>query len=205
MAPFTRLLNLACGRPLPDEEDGRSRRLQLVAAALLASLVFAAIWGLAAGSSSSVLALANLYKLPMVVLLSALAAIPAGLLTWKLSGADCRATDLLLSFATAVFAGSLVLAVLSPLVALYYHSSTWAGPTLALGSVLLALTTAILLFGRGVWVKLPQSSRRYTVAPSVLVFTVVHLACLVQLVALASPILPEWTVFDGGLDAFLPR
>ncbi len=205
MTRFTRLLNLACGRPLPEEEDGRSRRLQLVAAALLTSLAFAAVWGLAAGSSSPVLAIANLYKLPMVVLLSALAAIPAGLLTWKLSGADCRATDLLLSFATSVFAGCLVLAVMSPLVALYYHSSTWAGPALALGSVLLAVATSVVLFGRGVWLRLPRTSRRLSVAPSVLVFTLVHLACLVQLVALATPILPEWTVFDGGVDAFLPR
>jgi len=197
------LLNLACGRPLPEEEDGRSRRLQLVAAALLASLVFAGLWGLAAGSSSPVLALANLYKVPMVVLVSTLAAIPAGLLTWKLSGADCRATDLLLSFATAVFAASLVLATSAPLVALYYHSSTWAGPALALGSVLLAVATGLLLFGRGVWLRLSGMTSRLRVVPAVLVLAVVQLACLVQLVALASPILPEWTLFDGGIDAFL--
>jgi hypothetical protein len=205
MGRFTQLLNLACGRSLAPEDDGRSRRLQLAASALLGSLVFAAVWGLAAGSSDSLLAISNLYKLPMVVLLSALAAIPAGLLTWKFSGADCRATDLVLSFCTAVFGGSLVLAVLSPLVALYYHSSAWAGPLLALASVLLAISTATFLFARGTWRRLPRSSRRATVLPAVAVFAVVHLASLLQLIALASPIIPEWTVFDGGVDAFLPR
>ena len=37
-----------------------------------------------------------------------------------------------------------------------------------------------------------------------MVLVVLLLATLVQLVALASPILPEATPFDGGIDRLLP-
>jgi len=37
----------------------------------------------------------------------------------------------------------------------------------------------------------------------VLVFVGVNLAALLQLVALAAPILPELTAFDGGIDRLM--
>ena len=80
MTHFSTLLNLTCGKPLGEEDSGRARRLQIVVSALLTSLVFAALWGVAAGSRLPSLAIANLYKVPMVVLISAVA-LPAGLLT----------------------------------------------------------------------------------------------------------------------------
>lgn len=201
---FVTLLNLACGKPLAEEEDGRSRRLQMIVAGLLAALAFAALWGLAAGSQAPGLAVANLYKVPMVVLFSSLAAAPAGMLAWKLTGAHGRGTDLLLSFVTGVFAGTMVMAVVAPLVALYYHSSTWAGPALGLGSTFLALIVGTLIFCRGAWRRSGVEGRASLIVP-VAVFVLMQTASLVQLIALASPILPEQTVFDGGIDSMVQR
>ena len=144
------LLDIACGRPIPTEDSGPARRLQLVVLAFLASLVFAAAWGAAAGSQATTLAVANVYKVPMVVLLSSAFAAPAGLLAWRLAGAPVRGSDLALGFSGGVFGGTLVLAVLAPLVALYYHSSAWGGPMLGLASAGLALTIGTVMFIRQV-------------------------------------------------------
>ena len=201
MSPFSTLIDLTSGKKLTEADSGRARRLQIVIASLLASLVFAALWGLAAGSRSLPLAMANVYKVPMIVLLSALSAVPAGLLTWKLSGAECRGTDLLVSFGSGIFGGTLVLAVLSPLVALYYHSSDWAGPLLGQGSALLALFAGTAIFVRSIIRQVPPGIRRFPVILPVSVFMGIQLATLLQLGALASPILPERTIFGHGIDA----
>lgn len=198
MTQLTSLLNLACGQTLPDEDDGKARRLQLAIAGLLSSLVFAAIWGVAVGSRDPSLALANAYKLPMIILLSAMFAIPAGMLTWKLSGAQIRGTNLLLGFTSGVFTGTLVMAVLSPVVALYYHSSAWWGPVLAQSVISVAMLVGGLVFGRSV-MKHVEGKRR-SVILALTVFKAIHVATLLQLIALASPILPERTQFDRGID-----
>jgi hypothetical protein len=200
MTHFSTLLDLTCGKPLGQGDDGRARRLQIVVSALLTSLVFAAVWGVAAGSRLPALAVANLYKVPMVVLISAVGALPAGLLTWKLAGAPGRASDLLIGFAGGTFAGTLVLAVLSPLVALYYHSSLWAGPMLGQGSALLALVVGAAIFARSMFGHARPGSSRAALALPVGVLALVQLAMLVQLVALAAPILPERTIFSHGID-----
>ena len=202
MTHFSTLLDLTCGKPLTDEDTGRARRMQIVVSALLTSLVFAALWGVAAGSRLPALALANLYKVPMVVLISAVGALPAGLLTWKLSGAPGRASDLLIAFASGTFAGTLVLAVLAPLVALYYHSSVWAGPMLGQGSALLALVVGALVFARSIFGKARVGGSRALLAFPVGVLAIVQVAMLAQLVALAAPILPERTIFSHGVDHF---
>jgi hypothetical protein len=200
MGTLVTLVDIACGRPILAEDDGRSRRLQLIALAFLASLGFAAIWGLAAGSQSVGLAVANLYKVPMVVLLSCAFAAPAGLLAWRLSGTQVRGTDLALSFAGGMFGGTLVLAVLAPLVALYYHSSAWAGPLLGIGSAGLALLTGTVMFVRGVVRRLAPGTPKLGVLLPVTVTLGMQLLTLLQLAALASPIFPERTVFSGGID-----
>jgi hypothetical protein len=141
----------------------------------------------------------------LVVLLSALCAVPAGLLAWKLAGAPIRATDLLLSFATSVFAGSLVLAVLAPLLALYYHTSAWAGPLLGLGSTFSALLIATVVFVRGALRRAPPTAGRLAVLLPVLIVVTMQLVTMVQFIAVASPILPEITVFDGGIDQMMSR
>jgi hypothetical protein len=200
MGTLVTLIDIACGRPIPAADDGRSRRLQLVVFALLASLVFAAAWGLAAGSRSAGLAVANLYKVPMVVLLSCAFAAPAGLLTWRLSGTRVRGSDLALGFAGGVFGGTLVLAVLAPLVALYYHSSAWAGPILGIGSAGVALLAGTVMFVRGVMRRLEPGTKKHTVLLPVAVTLAMQLLTLLQLTALASPIFPERTAFSGGID-----
>jgi hypothetical protein len=198
MSQLMTLLNIACGAPLSEEDAGKARRLQLAIAGLLLSLVLAAIWGVAVGSRDPTLMIANAYKLPMIILLSAVFAIPAGMLTWKLSGAECRGTDLLLGFTSGVMSGTLVMAVLSPVVALYYHSSAWWGPVLAQGVISLAMLVGGVVFSRAVMTRV--EGRRRTVVLALVVFKAIHVATLLQLIALASPILPERTRFDRGID-----
>jgi hypothetical protein len=112
-------------------------------------------------------------------------------------------SHLLLGVAASVFAGTLVLAVLSPLVAVYYHTSTWAGPTLALGSAALATLVSVGLLMRSALVSSPGTSRLVLVPVCAVVL--MEVAVMVQLIALASPILPEETRFDGGIDQLVQR
>jgi hypothetical protein len=200
MSTFVTILDIACGRPIPVTDAGRARRLQLVVLALLSSLVFAGAWGLAAGSHATHLAVANVYKVPMVILLSCACAAPAGLLAWRLSGASIRGTDLALGFAGGVFGGTLVLLVLAPLVALYYHSSTWAGPVLGFGSTLLALTTGTVMFVHGTIRRLPAGASKLVALVPVAVTLGMQVLTLVQLAAIAAPIFPERTPLSGGID-----
>jgi hypothetical protein len=197
---FTELMNLACGRW--GEADGLrpARRGRLIVGSFLYALAFAALWGLAAGSRAGSLALANVVKVPLVVLLSSLCATPAGLLALRLSGAAVRARDLLLWFASAVLSGTLVLAVLAPLVAVYTHTSARLGSRLATASVLVAVGVATAFFVRNVLRE--ARDRRALVAALVLV--AVLAAAMVQFVALAAPFLADPTVFDAGLDGLLP-
>jgi hypothetical protein len=197
---IVRLLNVACGNALPAEDEGRARRLQLAIGAMLLSLVFAVIWGVAVGVRIPGLAMANAYKVPIIIFLSSMFAVPAGLLTWKLSGAQCSATDLLLGFATGVFSGTLVLAVLAPIVALYYESSWWAGPVLAQIAIGVALLVGSVVMARSVMSRAHGPKR--TITLSIVVLKVMQIAALLQLIALLSPILPERTHADHGIDGF---
>ena len=200
MSTLVTLLDIACGRPIPPEDAGPARRLQLVVLAFLASLVFAAAWGAAAGSQTAGIAIANLYKVPMVILLSSAFAAPAGLLAWRLSGAPVRGSDLALGFSGGVFGGTLVLAVLAPLVALYYHSSAWGGPMLGIGSAILALATGTIMFVRGTLKRVPEGASRTATLLPVLVTLAMQVLTLVQLAAIAAPIFPEHTPLSGGID-----
>lgn len=205
MNNFMMIFNLACGQHLPEQEDCRARRLQLTVMALLGAMVLSGLWGMAAGSSSLSQALANVLKVPMVVLISSLVALPAGLLTWKLSGARMRGTDLVVSLAAGVFCGTAVMAVMAPVVALYYHSSAWAGPFLGMGSVWTAIAVGAVIFVRNALHRASAGARKRDVFFPVAVTAVMHLAVMMQLVALAAPILPELTVFDGGIDQLMSR
>lgn len=203
LSSFSTLLDLACGRPVPDQ--GPARRTQLVLGASLAAMALAAIWGLAAGSSDLGLALTNAYKVPMVVLFSSLAALPAGMLALRLSDAKYSARELLMAFATSVFSGTLVLAVLSPIVAIYYHTSVLAGPYLAMGSTGLALVVGSFVFVRGTLRRMPEGAARASTIMPLAVIVTLQMGALLQLVALASPILPEVTAFDSGVDILAGR
>jgi hypothetical protein len=98
-----------------------------------------------------------------------------------------------------MFGGTLVLAVLAPLIALYYHSSAWAGPVLGIGSAAVALFTGTIMFVRGTVRRVEKGARAPVLLP-VGVTLAMQLATLLQLAALAAPIFPERTIFRGGID-----
>lgn len=197
------LFDLAGGHKVAGEDDGPATRARIILLASLASVFFAAVYGVAVGSTDVSLALANVYKMPMVVVMSAISALPAGLLAWKLIGARHKASDLVMGVASAVFSGTLVLAVLAPLVALYYHTSGFLGGTLAMATGGLALVTGLVIMLRAVWKRVPKGTGRFSVAAPVAVIMGIQLATLLQFIYVASPILPEVTVFDGGADAMV--
>ncbi len=203
MSRLTQLFDLASGRALPEEEDGQARRLQLVLRAGAASMVFAALFGLAAGSTDPALAVSNVYKLPMVVLLSTLCAVPVGLLMWKLTDAPNKATDLLIGIAAGNLTATLVLAALSPVVALYYHTSGSMGGPLAMGVICVSVALGLFNVARNVARRRPEGVRTRAIALPLVAIMTVQLASLVQFIHIASPILPEVTVFDGGIDAMV--
>lgn len=202
MNSLVTILDIACGRPIPHADSGRSRRLELALLALLASLAFAAAWGFAVGSSSIPFALANAYKVPMVVLLSCAFAAPAGVLAWRVVGPTVRGSDLALGFAGAIFGGTMVLLVLAPLVALYEHSSAWAGPMLGVASAFLALGTGTIMFVRGLLRRLPPGASKLAALVPAFVILAMQLATLLQLASVVAPIFPERTPFSGGIDHF---
>jgi hypothetical protein len=178
-----------------------ARKLQLASLSALAALVFAAAWGAAAGSMDATLALGNLVKVPMVVLLSTLTAAPLGVVAWKLFGGDARASDLLLAFARGLLVGSVVLGTLVPIVAIYYHSSTFAGPVLAVSTALGSLAIGGVLFVCFV-LRLPGNAHRAVRVGVPLGMLTLQTAALIQMVAIASPILPDETMFRRGIDGF---
>lgn len=192
---LSNLIDIARGREC--DALGPAQRIRLVGGAAVSSLAFVAAWGLAAGCTVPLLALSNAVKVPMVLLFSVLAALPAGLLAHRLADSPESTRTFVLSFAGSVFAGSLVAAVLSPVVAVYYMTSAWAGPYLGIGSALLAVAVASLMLLRSASV--PAAERTRTLTPK-LVLAVVTLGVMPQFIALASPILPEHTVFDEGVD-----
>jgi len=202
---LSQLMTLTCGgqlaRPLT-----RSHETMLAITAVVAALALSSLWGIAAGSSSAALSLANAYKVPMVILLSALTALPGGVVALRLTNAKLTASELSSAFAHAIFAGTLVLATLAPLVAIYYHTSSKAGVPIAMGSVFVALATATLGFGRTVARRVLENtgsvrSGRGASLLSVAVLVTLFVAALLQYVAVASPIIGDvGTRFDGGFD-----
>jgi hypothetical protein len=196
---LSELMTVVCGGERP---SSRARETMFAVLALASGLVLAAMWGLAAGSSSLDLALADLYKVPMVILLSAITALPAGLVALRLTNAKLRGSELAGAFATSIFGGTLVLATLAPLVAIYYHTSAKAGVPLALGSVFVALATASLLFARAVSRRIAGQPRAASLL-AVVILVVLFLAALLQFVALASPIIGvHGTALESGFDGF---
>jgi len=180
--------------------ESRSQQIMMTIRWLFAGLALAALWGLAAGSTSAPLALSSAYKVPMVIFLSALTALPAGLVTLRMLDAPMRAHQLVSAFASSIFGGTLILATLAPLVAIYYHTSSRVGVPLALGSVFVAIGVATVLFGRAMVRRLAGLEQRARSLIAVVVLVVLFLAALLQFVGLASPIIATVTRFDGGFD-----
>jgi hypothetical protein len=203
MHAITSLIELTGGQKSAIETDGPARRTRLALTATAASCAGAAVFGLAAGSADISLAMANLFKVPMAVVLSALAALPAGLLAWKVTDAKIQVTDLLVSLAAANMTATMVLTAAAPLVALYYVTgSSWAS-LIAMGACFLAVAVGGFTYFRAVKLRLPDDVTRRQVFVPLAVLIAFQLIALVQLVGIASPILPELTPFSGGADGLV--
>ncbi len=197
------LLNLASGKSQCSLSASRS--LQLALGSLLASLFLVAIWGAAAGSHSLHLAAASALKVPLIVLLSTLSAIPVTLLVLKLSGISYSGRNLFLSICSGVMGGSLILAALSPIVGVYYHTSVLIGSRLAVLSAFVAIIGSGILIVRNASRMRTDKTTSKSLALPLGVFVVVALAAMLQFVALASPVLPNASSFDAGIDGILQR
>ncbi|HWL87687.1 MAG TPA: hypothetical protein VNO21_17905 [Polyangiaceae bacterium] len=180
-------------------EIGRAQRIFLSSMAFLGALALAAVWGIAAGSHGGHLGLTSAIKVPLLLLASVLAALPLGLLVHRLTAKRGRASDLVLGHAAATFTGSLVLALLAPIVALYQYSSTWAGPMVALASAAAAIGVAFAIFLR-VLVKLQNGGAWTDFIAPVALLLILQGAALFQLASISTPILPERTLIERGVD-----
>jgi hypothetical protein len=186
----------------PVDLPSRSERLYVAAVAFLGALVCASLWGVAAGSGGGRFALGNLLSVPMLLAVSTVASLPLGLLVFRLTSTEGRATDLVLAHAAALFAGALVLLLLAPLVALYQLSSSWAGPLVAMGTAVVAIGAAIALFVRTLGKLAEEETRRAFLVP-VALLALVQLASLSQLAVLAPPVLQERSLFGRGIDGLV--
>lgn len=204
MQTTARLFQLAVGRELSTDEDTTpSSPWQPVLQASLASTTMGALFGLAAGSANFGLALKNLYKVPMVLLLSGIFAVPAGTFVWKLMDERHKAVDLVLAIASGNLSASVVLALAAPLVALYFHTSAVFGMPLAMLSIVLALLSGVFVFCGSAMRSANPFASKLVVALPLLIVLGMQLACALQLVQIASPILPTPTAFRGGIDGLL--
>lgn len=166
----------------------------------LGTLGFSAVWGLAAGSAAPALALANVYKVPMVIALSLVVSLPAVLVTRHLLRITLSPQAVVAALVVSLFRASLVLLGVAPLLGVYAYTSQWVAPVLAQGSALLAL---------GVGGVALQTELRQLKAPPAQLFAlgivcVVMMAlALLQLITLATPVLTLPTVFGAGIDGVL--
>jgi hypothetical protein len=175
-------------------------RLHLASRALLFSLVAAAVWGVAAGISHFGQALANVYRVPLVVLLSAVATLPGGVLAWRALSVKASAADLLVAHARGTLHGALALAACAPLLAIYsFTSSPKLVSVLAVVTALLALSVAGLSFVKSLLSGANANDRPRVVAVAGLCLTI-QLGAMPQLIAVMSPILPVSTALAGGVE-----
>jgi hypothetical protein len=198
MNVLAQLVDLISPRKPTSSIEGSAERLYVAGTAFLVSLVFAGIWGVAAGSGGGHLALHNLASVPMLVLVSSVASLPVAMLAFKLTSSVGRTSDLVLAHAAATFTGALVLVMLSPLVALYQLSSAWIGPVIAIATAALAFACAVAILLRTLG-KLAVGARGLVLPVGLLVL--VQIASLSQLAVLAPPVMPERTLFGQGVDA----
>jgi hypothetical protein len=182
-------------------ERARASRVTYDALAkALGTLGFSAAWGLAAGSALPRLALANVYKVPMVLALSLLVSLPAVLVTRHLLRIELSARDIATSLVVSLFRGSLVLLGVAPLLGVYAYTSQWVAPLLAQASALLALLVGGVSLQSQLR-RLDAPPRQLFVLGSVCVITLA--LALLQLITLATPVLTLPTVFGAGLDGVL--
>lgn len=178
----------------------RTRSLYDTFAHGLSGLCFAAVWGLAAGSAAPWLALANVYKVPMVLSLSLLVALPGVLVARHLLKLEVGKLEVVTSLVNSVYRASLVLLGFAPLLGVYAYTSQSVAPLLAQASALLALLCGGVVL-RSELARLRASRWQLVVLGAVAAAFIG--AALLQLVVLATPVLTLPTVFGSGIDGVL--
>jgi FtsH-binding integral membrane protein len=182
------------------ERVERSRQQHELILKTLSTLGFGAIWGLAAGSAVPSLALANVYKVPMVIALSVVVALPGVLVARRLLDLEVSVQALCAAIVTSLHRATLVLLGFAPLLGVYAYTSQWVAPLLAQGSALLALLCGAFALRRELG-KLEAPRRQLLVLGFV---TIVALGLsLLQLITLATPVLTLPTAFGHGIDGVL--
>lgn len=203
LVPFSTVFHLIGNRPSTSlDEISRTQRALMIITSLLAAITLSALWGLAATSTSMTASLGNVIKVPTLLVGSGLAALPLVCVLWKFVGpAETRLSGMMLAYASALFGSTLLLAVMAPLVAIYQHSSSWAGPRIAYGSAI----AAVVAFGFFFWrtlrrVSVPGASLGKLAIPAVALIVVQGLA-LAQLASVTTPVFRDRTIFGHGIDA----
>ncbi len=205
MHPVSLLLDFVGPKPVEVKDISRAKRYATAIFGFLAALLAAALWGIAAGTHEGHLALANAARVPMLLGVASLAALPIGLLTWKLTTTLGRGSDLVLGHAAATFTGALALAALAPIVVLYQESSVWAGPVVALGSAVVGVLVGLVALFRVVRKLVTSGRERLALLfPFALMFAV-ETATLMQLSAIMPPVFPERSAFGRGIDGMTER
>lgn len=205
MELLERLVALVGGDRPELETEARARRIRLALVATLATAAAAAVFGLAAGVGQFSLAVSNVFSVPMVVLFSGVAALPGGALAVKLTGAELGGTDLLMSLVAAIFTGALVLGASAPVVGLYYLTESTLSGHIGMAAAIVAEVVAIWVFFRAAMTRRAEGVRRRDILVPVTVVAVIQVVCVVQLVGIASPILPETTPFTAGMEGLVAR
>jgi hypothetical protein len=198
MAQTMEALTVDTGAALERVPDARG--VHDVLRRALSGLGFAAVWGLAAGSAAPALAIANIYKVPMVLALSAVVALPAVLVTRHLLNIAISKFELCAALVTSMYRASLLLLAVAPLLGVYAYTSQWVAPFLAQGSALLALVCGGLSL-RSELGRMQAPRLQLWLLGSVT--TVTLGLALLQLVSLATPVLTLSTVFGSGIDGIL--
>jgi hypothetical protein len=194
----SQLLDQAAGKARLPETETRSTYLTLNAALL--SVLAAALWGAAVGCTEPALALSNAYKVPMVLVLSLVGAVPPALLWLRLSGSSLSTLALVGSAAQGTFAGTMWLLALCPLVGLYFYTSSWAGPVLAMLGSVLALGAGFRVMLKRLVEHASSPADAAIALRCGIALCVLQLLVLWQLVSLVSPLLPDASPFAGGID-----
>jgi hypothetical protein len=184
----------------PVERVATTRTLYDTFARGLGGLGLTAIWGLMAGAAAPRLALANVYKVPMVVALSLLVALPGVLVARHLLRLYVAPLEIVSALVASVYRASLVLLGFAPLLGVYAYTSQGIAPLLAQGSALLAL----LYGGVALRTELARlDAPRWQLWSLGGVAGVTVALAMLQLVALATPVLTLPTVFGGGIEGVL--
>jgi len=180
------------------EDASKSRRLLATCVATLLALASASLWGVIVGARGH-LSLSNVFTVPMLICTSALSALPLALFALKLTSQKVHATDLLLSYTSAAFAGCTTLLLLAPLVAIYQHSSSLIGGAVGPVSACIAFVVGAWVFFRSLYKVHGQGALRALAAP-VILLVVVQAASLVQLASLSNPLFGARTLLGHGID-----